>query len=126
MTKKRSIYIITTGDYSSYRIVAVFDDRKLANSFAKLESGLRVESYEINLYEQQIREGLKCYRVDMDRHGDGKVFQCDPDGYPLSHNYKNSDSPFRLWGYVWAIDEQHALKIAGEKRAVLIATGEWK
>ena len=41
---KKNVYIVTSGSYSSYRIVAVFSDRKAANQFC--DRYRATESYE--------------------------------------------------------------------------------
>lgn len=127
----KTIYVITQGSYSDYHIITVFSDEQAAESFAKLisEKGdtATVEDYELDRYVPQAREGLMPFYVWMTRDGNGEV-----DGSHILYDDRLSLLPtptpdrIRLRGTVWALDEQHALKIANEKRAFLIASGEWK
>lgn len=52
-----TVYIVTEGEYSDYRIMAVFTREDLANLFAELY-GSDVEEYEPDQDAEQIQDGL--------------------------------------------------------------------
>lgn len=67
------VYIVTKGDYSSYRILKVFLDKKKAEEYAKYNSSFWekavVETYDTNDENFQIKDGyIKCtlyFKVSM-------------------------------------------------------------
>lgn len=125
-TNTNKIWIVTSGNYSDYHIVSVFSSQELADKFAAHDKDRSVEEYEIDLHAEQIRSGLNTFYVRMNRDGDGSVYSRDPDD---EVELSLSDTPRAegrvLYGTVWAEGKQHALKIANEKRAQLIANNEW-
>lgn len=128
------MFIVTTGYYSDYRIVAVFDDRSIAETFCKprqgQESEMTVEPFELNPDKIAIRAGWTVYRVEMRR--DGSL--CDdieivPEKLSKAGTGELWGSPLDgyhyLEGYILAKNEQHAIKIINEQRAQRIALGKW-
>lgn len=140
-------YVITIGDYSDYRIIGVFDDKEKAekakNSYNKVAEeedlgyGSRavIEEYFKNILGN-VPDGHKRIRVHMDVNGYSKLIQ-EVDGEDSS--YSSVTPPYRF-GHtivdgirvregvcfeVIATDFTHAIKIANEKRAQLIANNEW-
>jgi len=140
------IYVVTEGEYSDYHIVGVYDDKALAEQAADIDEG-DVKTYTVNEHADLISQGLKPYKVYMDRDGnvdrDGNT-----GGQPRRVDVSGGTTVFHVWmardliGYsrarggpiyrdvglrlratVWARDEQHAVKIVNEKRAQLIAAG---
>lgn len=168
MTK--TIYIVTSGEYSDYGIDGVFDSKELAEDWISMfkQGGMygdmKIEEHEINPNEDQIKKGRKAYRVMIgedgevsrvwqeDRpsdfnEGDHLVFYTPPKSKEPSECYeavislegeilvkfvsKEEGEPEKpresyLNVYCFADDEQHARKIASERRASMIALGEWK
>ncbi len=133
-----NIYVITSGDYSDYRIIGVYDDleiaQKIENSMEGARDNYRLESYELNQLQDKWDSGRKPFEVEMVRSGDSKVrisedftnmvelVLVDPGKQVFSNPV---DTEKYLIGDVWAKDEQHAVKIVNEKRSLLIASGEW-
>ena len=76
-----TIYVVTAGRYSDYRICAVYDNRGDADYHAAhLEGqdedsdyGARVEEYDLNPHRQIIADRLKPFHVEMARNGDTHV-----------------------------------------------------
>lgn len=126
-----TVYVITKGIYSSYRIVTILGTKMLAEEFTAHDPDLHIEPYEVDILADQIAGGYCTYNVHMDKYGDGRA-------------WVNADGPFEdlrvvnrprfpepgdklvLWGCIWAKSEQHALKIANERRVRLIEAGEWR
>jgi hypothetical protein len=118
------VYVVTQGSYSSYHVVAIFTDKGIAEQLAdRLEDGNTVETYETDEYSEYVRQGLMLYDVEMLKDGATK--------HVFKTTYMDGQTSLCVWNdrtlyaTVWAKDEQHAVKIANEKRAQLIATGEW-
>ena len=128
----KTIYIVTQGSYSDYHIVSVFSTRELAEKFIELQPPPGYDEYEIEEYYldqnvKQIKSGLRLYKVTMKRDGESSadLAQYDEEYMMLKQLW---------WGvrevildcHVYAKDERHAVKIANEKRAQMIASGEWE
>jgi hypothetical protein len=120
------VYVITEGEYSGYGIVTVFSTEELANKFVEMYPDTRIEEYILDYYEQRVRDGKKPYNVWMFR--DGTTQHCnetmnEPRGIEFHKVGLNGNIVVDVT--VFAKDEQHAVKIVNEKRAQLIASGEW-
>jgi hypothetical protein len=125
MTK---VYVVTEGSYSEYHIISVFSTRELADKFAALYDA-DVEEYELDKHEMQAREGLAVYKVWMSRDGGSSNYRSDeyqPGEYELIViSGGRNERTINLVGSVLATSAEHAVKIVNEKRAQLIASGEW-
>ena len=128
-----TIYIITDGSYSDYHIVTVFSTRELAEKFIALYPDMNddnIEEYELDKFETQLKDGLLLYNVSMYR--DGETRNVDM-GTMDNDTDTQKNTMFREWNTVtwfmscnmFATDEQHAVKIANERRTAFIASGEW-
>lgn len=109
----KTIYLVSDGDYSDYRVEAVFSDRQTAERFKELH-GLTngIEEFELDKFEPQTKASLVCYFVRLNKDiketygiekwwsSDGGVRQ-SVDGHYFTH--------------VFAVDEQHAAKVAKDK-----------
>ncbi len=125
----KEIYIVTAGDYSDYHILAVYDDREIADMAAsqynKGDSWYQaeVEVWPLNPNNVALRDGWSHYFIRMDREGGytfdqaGRIFD-DPEqhGFDVKGNMYISGM-FK--------SEEHAVKSANEKRLILIAENRW-
>ena len=135
------VYVIQKGHWSDKRVVAVATSQELADkaaalyatslegistlvmetdSFVDLPVGLRPYSFRMD--KQGVTGWISSYQiedVELDSEWWKRGFVV-VDSYLTYHKDK-----FVFEFYVWAEDEEHAVKIANEKRTVLIATGEW-
>lgn len=133
-----TIYIVTEGTYSEYHIEAVCSTKELAEQIVAsmpeyMRVDARVEEYELDALADCMKQGLRRYWIKMER--DGTVSECDLD-WP--HKGETSaeivyyrwngtfveKNPF-LSVFCLAKDEAHAIKIANEKRAEIIAMNQW-
>lgn len=140
MSEQQTAYVVTRGEYSDYSVVAVFTRREDAQAFVnrvREDAGGycghlndHIEEYALDSGVAQIRAGLTPYDVLMER-----------DSGEVEHCYSTADEPHDgmhervIWGQrglpqlpalscvVWATDKEHAIKIASERRAVLLAFG---
>lgn len=119
-----NVYVITAGTYSDYHIVTVFGNRELAEKFVGEEPHpYMIEEYEIDRFAEQVRAGLQLHYVSMYSDGSSHIELSESKGEGLELVTWVSGKAIR--GNVWATDKQHAAKIANEKRAQLIASGDW-
>lgn len=137
-TYMATIYIVTSGTYSEYHIERVCSTKELAEQIvASMPEYMRedasVEEYELDALDDYIRQGLRKYRIQMER--DGTVSRCDLD-WPhsgetyaavIKHSYDGTSVVKKpnLIVLCLAKDEAHAIKIANEKRAEIIAMNQW-
>lgn len=145
--KIAKVYVVTEGEYSSYHIVGVFSSQEKAEKFLEFQrhsdyDEWEIEEYEIDIFEPQVKKGLRFYHVVMDQDGNSRVeLQNWPEHdseYQGERNWlmDERDRPLETFGrrntgrallrvYTFAKDEQHAVKIANEKRAQKIVSNEW-
>jgi hypothetical protein len=113
-----SVWMLDTGDYSDYHVVAICSTEKKA---WELHTALGMNSR-----LDGINQGLKIYEVAME--WDGTTTHCEEqviDTYNAgrTNGWPDEYAPYRfpVTVYVWAKDEQHAVKIVNEKRTQAIA-----
>ena len=132
----KRVYIVTSGAYSDYSIVAACSTKELAERLqAVVDDCNEVEPYTVDADRdmqalERLEAGYICLMVDMKRDGDSQVWpwrEAWINGEPLHLQAcsRNKHTWYRLAGFVWAYSEAHAAKIANEKRAQLIAANEW-
>lgn len=123
------VYIITKGDYSGYHICAVTTDKKKAEILRKAHNDLdgwhkaRIETYDTDEFLTEIENGLNLYDCTMERDKPMFIFEVDLD-YMISSDFKVRYNRSTYCVYVWAKDEEHALKIASDKIAEYKANKE--
>lgn len=131
------VWIVTSGCYSNTHLQGVFSDPTKAESIAALMDDGRVHGpWELDQFNKSLAPaGLECFHVEMCH--DGKVMRCE--------KYALLDSSGALWNTRWHLfapgwdpsvarvrhwrlevtvyvkDESHAVKIANEVRAQLLA-----
>lgn len=119
-----TIYVLTEGDYSDYRIVALYSTRELAEEAQKLCPNSNVEEYELDSVE--IPEHPPGYTgwnvcINVDTNTIYVSYQRDilqGDFKPQEHYSDNSKWPSHPSLFVvncWARDKEHAEKIALDK-----------
>lgn len=143
---KKTIYAVTAGSYSDYRIIGIFSTRERANDFIKYapdNSYNEIEEYELDSLDavtSMIKRGYSVWRVLMLRDGTvEEIKRCGTERYQVKNAehhaiwkrtkadfYKDKGVPDVLQSYVWAKTEKQAIKIVNEKRARMIASGEFK
>lgn len=128
------IYGVSSGEYSDYRILAMFDCRDKAQKYinrwgSRDYDDMNIEEYELNPSIDEINSNLDFYSVSMNY--EGVVNNIRNDGIPREsvsrvsycrdHRTKNK---FLLVD-CFAKDEKHAIKITNEKRTLGIAMNKW-
>lgn len=121
-----NLFLVTTGDYSDYRLRAVCSTREKAEA-AKLlfDSSNDVLEFELDELPEH-PPGTLPFFTWMTRDGTSSpAHRAIPfEGEGVSGQpCRNPDGG--LYFNVWATDENHAIKITNEKRIQLLASGEW-
>lgn len=122
----KKIYIVTGGSYSDYSIYAVFDTEEMAQEYinlAKIANNYdfhRIETWEVNVIEKELKNKKKPFRVTFEINGDAKVNKTTPDikhGDFTCYILLNID--------IWARDEAHAIKSASDLRRIGLAKNKF-
>ena len=132
------IWLVSTGEYSEYGVVAVFDDDHKAEAveFAKLVGGVvEVHPLSLNPTHQEPPGGQSFFEFQMGRDGtlpcrwgcregieQGDLL-CD-DGSLRKCHYRvsvSTDIEWRLVVRMYARDKEHAVKVANEIRIQILA-----
>lgn len=126
----KTIYVVTSGSYSDYGILAVFDDRALADEFVKRRNegphyeDAGIEEWELNPSGEALRKGMAHYAVwlkeweavDID---DIRVTSAEL-SKPTEYQWTRGKSVQMV---VIAKDVEHAAKIGTEKRMIWMTQG---
>lgn len=137
----KPIWVVEEGEYSDYKVVGVFSTKENADLFVSQLDTTRyskpsVSEWALDPNIDEIRAGLRPFAVWIERDGTvndvlresaESVTSCwdkPRQPGPFARNYRPGVKQLRA--YVWAKDEAHAVKIAGERRRRLIADGEWE
>lgn len=118
------IYVITKGEYSDYHICAVVKDYDKAQILQKKFSGnfgiAEIEEFDTEVYNDVCAD-KDLYIIRFDKNGNVKNVYIeddwdyfDPEDNPVNI-YSNDNS---VVVYVLAFNEESAIKIAAEKRAI--------
>lgn len=124
------IYVVTRGDYSDYRIYAVFTERELAELWIGAREADEYDPYTIEEWPENpnveyLRAGLKVYEVYMDQNGDNTVKLGDWSSAAQLPKFYILNPLRKLRGTLYAKSPEHAVKIVNEKRVQLLALNRW-
>lgn len=127
----KTIYVVTAGCYSDYHIEGVFDDRALAEKFLAIiaDEDKEIEEWELNGLQEEVANHprLRPYFVRMKY--DGSVVEAYHDELSRSSARSGEDGldiRNNMFCNVFAENEEHAVKIANERRTQRIAEGLWE
>ena len=118
---------MTNGSYSDYHIIGVFDKEDKAERI-KEQFEAKIEEYTLNPDIPQKPKGYTVYDIRMRKNGDVSCisgFRYDWTenlGIPEIKIHNDVDV---MQIQCFAKNEKHAIKIANEKRAELIANNQW-
>lgn len=128
----KKIYIVTSGEYSDYGINGVFETKELAQAYIEMlgnpkgwSSEMQVEEHDLNPYKNYIKEGLKPFLIFIHKNGNVTKAEIAQYGLKPSTTISFSYNKSQMIVFCWAKDKQHAIKIANEKRAKIIALNQW-
>ena len=117
-----TVYLVTDGSYSDYRVLGVYSTEEKAKSAVELFHAQNdIEEFEIDAIPEH-PPGMLAWSVVMEANGDTRLVRRES---PLEDRWAPYGDGRACIFYLWAKDEEHALKIANERRTSLIALGEW-
>jgi hypothetical protein len=113
----KTIYVLTEGSYSDYHIVGVYTTKELAEKAQFVYEHSQIEEYSLD-YVPDYPPGMKGWFVRID---DENLIlyshQVNPFDVTIpsenEYNYHNGETGYFV--YCWAVDEEHAKKIALDK-----------
>ena len=115
---KNIIYILTEGCYSDYHIIGAYSTIELAEEAKSLYEGSSIEEYSMN-YIPEHPPGMSAWSV---RINDGNLedcytYQVNPfdEKVPSENEYDYYTGETGYFVYCWAVDKDHAHKIALDK-----------
>lgn len=117
------IYVVTKGHYSDYHIITATTDKKLANEIAKKFSD-GWDKADVEVYEDAELYMKPVFYVGFEQNGDVHAIYDESSSTYYYDNINECDFEVdgkRVYAVVQADDEEHAIKIASEKRAEFLA-----
>ena len=114
----KTIYVLTEGSYSDYHIIGAYSTKELAKEAQSLYEDSEIEEYGLD-YIPEHPPGMSAWHVSI-RNGnliDPYTFQVNPfdEQIPREIEYEYHDGETGYFVYCWAVDKEHAQKIALDK-----------
>ena len=121
-----TIYVVTEGQYSDYHIVGLYSTIEMATKCKEAVNADDIECFELNSGDFRLYDlGYKVWHVrfsgDVTEATEYDYYQ---EKYPMDSwvHYNRNTKTMSI--SLYAKDEKHAIKIASEYRAQVIASGE--
>lgn len=119
------LYMVTDGDCSDYCVRGIYSTPEKAEWAKKLYAAKNdIDEIEVDALPDA-PPGMLWYFVKMDVAGNSPDVRRVNAGYAGQDKWAPCGDNKHVAFYQWAEDEQHAVKIANERRAQLIANGGW-
>ena len=120
------VYIVTSGYYSDHHVVSVHSTEEGAREVAKVTPDSDVEEHEVDSVGGYPKDmSLYCVLMDVTGLAEG-VQMCDPEYHKGFENaFLTTVRGPRYYHYMWARDQNHAIKIANERRMQMLAENRW-
>lgn len=129
----QAVFLVTRGDYSDYRVCAVFTEKALAEKYINSFKGnpyeaFRIENYALNPYGYELKNDYKPFFLRMTKEGNCTEINIKDSSYGFEDEDTGMgfDINKNMYISIFAKDETHAIKIANKKRVQLIAENHWK
>ena len=133
------IWIIQKGEYSDRHVVALATSQELADKAVEIYSGGydKASAFEMETDDfPSFPPGMRPYNLVMRKDGTALWVECNDfevaaksglyyEEFAQGYTVRDFREGVRFEFFVWATDEEHAVKVANERRTQLIATGEW-
>lgn len=123
------VWLCSDGSYSDWHPTAIYSDEATAKRVTEAYGWDNApDEYELDPeVPQEARAGMSFFSVLMWDNGDVHyVSKTERDAFTVNGEFHNSTNLSGRTGrqfftYCWASDEQHAVKIANERRAQMLA-----
>ena len=121
------VYVVTSGEYSSYHIDAIFTNEEIANQYANLDSDRTVEIYETDIESVEADPNNLVYSVHYNFDKNKIVSLCLTSGYNKDDDMVNDITLDEFYFYVspsetlnkdirmWGMNSDWLLKIAQDR-----------
>lgn len=130
------VFMVTSGSYSDYSVEGIFSTMQIAQAYIDHEGekycGYNdiVEIEVDNVYNFAVRDGYRCYYGNMDEDGNlnfkvDSYSGTDPTDKHMFENSYRIERDNSMSFQIKTVSEEHAIKIANDKRAELIANNQW-
>ena len=106
----KKIYVLTEGDYSDYHIVGVYSTPELAQEAQTLYPDSGIEEYDLDDIPEH-PPGMLAWGVNIEDSNIVYTYLVDPHECPSERDCPNGVYAVNCW----AVDEEHANKIALDK-----------
>ena len=106
----KKIYVLTEGDYSDYHIVGVYSTPELAQEAQTLYPDSMIENHDLDDIPEH-PPGMLAWGVTIKDSTVGYTYISDPHECPSERDCPNGVYAVNCW----AVDEEHANKIALDK-----------
>ena len=115
------VYVVTSGSYSDYRIEEIFENEEDANALANvLSDGNGVDEWEVN--KQRV---VPLWSIWMEKNGDLDEDYVSPNAGMGSKEQAYCYDDGLIHFEILADTLERAMKVANERRAIIIAQGFW-
>ena len=129
------VFVVTSGSYSDYGIDAIFTTRELAQSFidafeADKWHEMDIEEWDLDPNKTHLKQNRKPYFLRINKKGDVSDLRLADSAYGFKQDMPEAEISYTHnleWMNIncFADDENHAVKIAGEKRSQILAANIW-
>ena len=129
------VFVVTSGTYSNYGIDAIFTTRELAQSFidafkADKWKEMVIEEWDLDPNKIHLKQNRKPYFLQINKKGDVSYLRLVNSSYGFKQDMPEAKISYTHtleWMNIncYADDENHAVKIAGEKRSQILAANVW-
>lgn len=121
-----TIYAVTDGDYSDYRILGLYSTIEKAERAKKLFAAHNdIDEWSVDKEPDGVPAGMFRYSVRMYKDGRVESANIESAEYMPSREWAPYGDDQTVHFDMWATDEKHAIKIANERRLRLIAESTW-
>ncbi len=130
----KKVYVVTSGSYSDYGIDAIFTTMELAQAFIdsfNKDKGYNdfndIDEWDLDPHEIDLKAHRKAYDLRMNKEGQVTGLENSDSTYGHRNNSSISFTIDKVWMnvYCYADNEEHAVKIANEKRTQILALNRW-
>lgn len=121
-----TVFVVTRGEYSDYNVVSVCSTLQNAEMLAASELADSFFTVELDTLVDKIKDGYRgIARVHMLRDGTVIKIEWQYDAIQdLEYSYVYDERKAFIF-VQWAKDEDHAIKVANEKRTAMVISGQW-
>jgi hypothetical protein len=135
---KTTVFAVECGEYSDYHVLGVYSTREKAQAMLNAifrpngdgtykvgygDDQPTIVEWDLDPGVEELQQGYVRFEVEMKRDGEVRHVREQIDGCGVTPRFYSH--PWALRADVWAKNNNHAVKIVNERRAQMIANGEW-